>query len=125
MVFSNQALQALEGFAANLGLPARAAPDGSYSFVFEDTGLLTFTSSRDGTRTVLSLFDVPDRIDDQFALQLLELAGPDRSTGRFLSVGLPREGGIMLAVSVEDSEMGLPTLDTCLQQLMAAREALM
>jgi hypothetical protein len=123
MAFSSQALQAIHGFAANLGLPAQPALDGSYSFVFERSGMLTLTSSTDGERVLLSLFMQPSRLDEDVERRLLDLAGPDITTNRFLSVGLTRDGGALFAVGIDDAEMGLPVLDTCLQQLMAARSA--
>lgn len=120
MVFSPQAVQAVESFAANLGLPARPAADGSYSFRFERSGTLTLTSAEDGVRTLVSLATHPLRMNEDLEARILLLAGPDRTTGRMMSAGVTKDGGAMFAVSVDDGEMSLPTLETCLQQLMTA-----
>jgi type III secretion system chaperone SycN len=123
MTFSNQALQAIEAFAANMGLSAQPAPDGSYSFVFERSGTLTLTSATDGERTLVSLRGTPGRIDEEIESRLLALAGPDVTTGRFLSTGLMRDGAALFAVGIDDREMDLPVMEVCIQQLMAARAA--
>ena len=124
MAFSTQALQALEGFAASLRLPLSAAADGSYSFVFERSGTLTLTSAEDGQRTLLSLAARPHRLDEEIEQRLLALAGPDITSERFLSTGLTRDGEAMFVVGINDSEIDLPTLERCMQQLFAARAAI-
>ena len=124
MAFSTQALRALEAFAASVGLPLVPASDGSYSFVFQRSGTLTLTSAGDGQRTVLSLAVRPLRLDEEVEQRLLQLAGPDFTTERFMAAGLTRTGDAMFAVSIDDSEISLPTLETCMQQLFAARAAI-
>jgi len=121
MAFSSQALQAIQALAASLSLPLAPAADGSYSFVFERSGTLTLTSARDGQRTLLSLAAQPYRLDEDVEQRLLRLAGPDATTDRFLSTGLTRKGEMMFAVSIDDTEISLPMLETCMQQLFAAR----
>ena len=123
MTFSPQAVQAIESFAGNLGVPARAAADGSYSFRFERSGTLTLTSASDGVRTLVSLATAPLRLNPDVEYRVLSLAGPDATTGRLLSAGVTNEGAAMFAVSIDDGEMSLPMLETCLQQLMAAGAA--
>jgi type III secretion system chaperone SycN len=120
MAFTPQITQAIEGFAANLGVPARPARDGSYSFRFERSGTLTLTASEDGARALLSLATAPLRVSEDLEWRILSLAGPDVTTGRFLSAGLARDGSAMFAVGVDEEEMSLPALETCLQQLMQA-----
>jgi hypothetical protein len=124
MAFSNQALRAIETFAANMGLAAQPAADGSYSFIFERSGTLTLTSASDGERTLVSLMGAPGRMDEEIESRLLALAGPDITTSRFLSTGLTRDGIALFAVSIDDGEMGLPILEVCIQQLLAARMAI-
>jgi hypothetical protein len=124
MAFSSQALQAIEALASSLGLPLTGASDGSYSFVFERSGTLTLTSARDGQRTLLSLSAQPYRLDEDVERRLLGLAGPDITTDRFLSTGLTRKGEMMFAISIDDTEISLPTLETCMQQLFAARSTI-
>lgn len=124
VAFSSQALQAIEALAGSLGLPANPAADGSYSFVFQRSGTLTLTSAADGRRTLVSLAAQPYRLDEELERRLLELAGPDITTDRFLSTGITRKGEAMFAISVDDTEISLPTLETCMQQLFAARAAM-
>lgn len=124
MTFSTQALQSLESFAASIGLPLTPAADGSYSFVFERSGTLTLTSAEDGQRTLLSLAARPHRLDEEIEQRLLALAGPDITSERFLSTGLTRNGEAMFVVSIDDGDISLPTLETCMQQLFAARAAI-
>lgn len=121
MPFSPQALQTIEGFAASLGLPATPSADGSYSFAFENSGTLTLTSAEDGERTLLSLFVRPHRLDTTVEQRIMSLAGPDITTNRFLSAGLTGDDGVIFAVDIDDAEMSLPTLETCMQQLLKAR----
>lgn len=124
MAFSNQALQVIEGFATSLGLPLTPAQDGSYSFVFERSGTLTLTSAADGERTLVSLAARPHRLDQEIEQRLLSLAGPDMTTDRFLSTGVTRDGEAMFVVSIGDGEISLPVLETCMQQIFAARAAI-
>jgi hypothetical protein len=123
MAFPERARLAIESFAGNVGLVAVPATDGSYSFAFERSGVLTFTPASDGERTLLSLFAPDHRPGPQADATLIGLAGPEISTGRFLSVGLSRDGGIVLAVSLDNADIDLPAIEECLQQLLAARQA--
>lgn len=114
----------IEGFAASLGVPLTPATDGSYSFVFERSGTLTLTSAADGERTLVSLAARPHRLDQEIEQRLLALAGPDMTTERFLSTGVTRDGEAMFVVSIGDSEISLSVLETCMQQIFAARAAI-
>src|SRR4051794_6859335 len=117
MAFSTQALRAVESLAASLGLPLVPASDGSYSFMFEQSGRLSLTSAAAGDRTVVSLSMRPHRLDEEVEQRLLALAGPDITSNRLLSTGVTRDGSVIFAVSVDDGEMSLPMLETCMQQL--------
>ncbi len=123
MAFPERARLAIESFAENVGLDAAPAGDGSYSFAFERSGVLTFTPASDGERTLLSLSAPGYRPGPQADAALIGLAGPEMSAGRFLSVGLTRDGGVLLAVALDNADIGLPAIEECLRQLMAARQA--
>lgn len=123
MTFSPPALQVLQAFAASLDLPAKPARDGSYSFVFQRSGTLTLTASRDGARVLASLSRMVPRINEDVERRILALAGPDVTTQRLLSAGIGRDGSVIVAVSIDDDELSLPVLETSIQQLMAAQAA--
>lgn len=123
VAFSRQAISTIDEFAASMSIVARPAVDGSYSFAFQRSGTLTFTSTPTGETVLLSLHVSVPFINDETELRLMQLAGPERSTNRVLSVGTTRNGGAMLVVKIGDQEMNLPQIETCLQQLLAARSA--
>ncbi|MBC8129910.1 MAG: hypothetical protein H7Y08_06270 [Rhizobiaceae bacterium] len=124
MAFSDRASQTIGLFAGSLGLSATPAADGSFSFAFERSGLLTLTASEDGERCLASLAKRPVRLDERVERRVIELAGPDPSTRRFLSAGLDRGGSVVVAVSIDDDELDLPILEACLQQLISAQSAI-
>jgi len=112
----------IAAFAGQLGLPLPASPDGSYSFAFQQSGLVTFTAADGSDRVVMSLAR-PIGTSEASEERLLQLAGPDRTTGRFLHAGLARDGSALLAVSL-DRNFGLPAVEEALQQLLAASRAI-
>ena len=124
MTFSGQALQAIRALAESMGLPVQPAVDGSFSFVFERSGTLTLTSATSGERTIVSLDAPLDRLDQVAEQQLFSAAGPDLTTGRFLSTGITGDGSALFAVSLDDDDMNLPALEVVMQQLFAARASI-
>ncbi|MGQ3214495.1 MAG: hypothetical protein ACT6U0_14155 [Shinella sp.] len=124
MAFSNQVVRTIDAFAASMNIAARAAADGSYSFAFQHSGTLTFTSTPAGDATLLSLHVSTSFLNEEAEFRLMQLAGPERSSGRFLSVGVTSDGGAMLVVKIGEQDMNLPQIETCLQQLLAARAAI-
>ena len=124
MVFSRISQQAIASFAGQLGLPAVPARDGSYSFVFEQTGTLTLTSSRDGARVLVSLARRPARLDSELLGAALARAGLDDAMGRVLHAGLASDDSIVFSLSLDEAECDLPTLDACLQTLSAHHRGL-
>lgn len=124
VALSRQAIGGIDEFAASMNIVARPAADGSYSFVFQHSGTLTFTATSADDMTLLSLHVPLPFINEDMELRLMQLAGPERSTNRFLSVGITRNGEAMLVVKIGDQEMNQPQIETCLQQLFAARDAI-
>lgn len=122
-MFSPRAIQTIESFASSLDLPARPASDGSYSFVFQRSGTLTFTPSSEGNRVLASLSRMPSRLNEGVERTIMGLAGPDITTQRCLSVGLGRDGSVICAVAIDDEELDLPSVESCLQQLLTAQSA--
>lgn len=124
MAFSNQVVRTIDEFAASMSIVARPAADGSYSFAFQHSGTLTFTSTAAGDATLLSLLVSTSFLNEATELRLIQLAGPERSTNRFLSVGMTSSGAAILVVKIGEQEMNLPQIETCLQQLLTARSAI-
>ncbi|WAJ30494.1 hypothetical protein [Antarcticirhabdus aurantiaca] len=124
MAISSRAIQTINAFAASMGVEAAPAADGSYSFVFQRSGTLTLTAASEPGRVLVSLAARPQQLDERLEGELIQLAGPDPSTGRLLSVGVGRGGHVIFAVGLDDDEMDLPAIETCLRQLMAARAVL-
>lgn len=114
----------IERFAAQLGIEARPASDGSYSFRFDRSGDLSFTPSRSGRHVVVNLQCEKPGLDRTSQYRALQMAGPDASTGRFLHVGMLGETGIVLAVVLDESELDLPLIETSIQALLTAQSAL-
>lgn len=111
----------VEAFAGSLGLPAVPARDGSYSFAFARSGLLTLTAAPDG-RTLVSLARQPARPGRDTEARALAAARPDPTTGRFLHAGLAADGSLVFVLALEPAEFDLPALDACLQQLVAVQD---
>ena len=119
---STRAARSVEAFAASMGLPATPAGDGSYSFRFRRSGTVTITPAANGSRAMFSLAWSPSRADRASERLLLELAGPDPSSGRFIQSGMATDGSFVCAVAIDDNEMDLPVLDQWLRRLMEIRD---
>ena len=115
MGFSPGDLDTIASFAADLGLPARPARDGSFSFVFADSGTLALTPSDDGPH--VSLSRRPDRVDARMLRAALGQAGRDPAHGRIVHVGLASDDSLLMSIRLDPNELSLPVLDDCLQRL--------
>ena len=124
MAFTHVSRQAVERFAEHLGLPPQPARDGSFTFVFADRGSLTLTSTRDGSRVVVSLAQRPARLDGELLAKAFARAGFDPAIDDLLHVGLTSDESLVFSVSVEDTACDLPMLENCLQALSAAHRGL-
>jgi hypothetical protein len=120
--FSSMARSVVESFAANLGLDARPASDGSYSFVFARSGTVTLTPTADGRRAVISVARRPQRLDADGELRFLGLAGLDPTTSRPIHCGIAPDGSLVVAASLPEGQFDLPRLDSCLQSLFALQD---
>ncbi|WP_181705353.1 hypothetical protein [Chthonobacter rhizosphaerae] len=121
--FSPQAVSTLSTFAAQLGLDLRLAADGSASFAFERSGLVTFTPAVD-ERVVMSLAALPGRAGQAADEALLASAGPDLELDRFVHAGLDREGRHYQAVSFEPDDFDAQAINRCLDRLIDLRRRL-
>jgi type III secretion system chaperone SycN len=123
MQFSPQARTTVEGFSESLGLPALAARDGSYSFEFQRSGILTITPAKDG-RTIVSLERRPERLDADVLKRFLIAADIDPTTNRALHAGLSNDGNLIYAVDFNGDDFTVPALHACLSSLIEAHDAL-
>jgi type III secretion system chaperone SycN len=116
--FSSGALQAIAAFAASLGLPPEAAPDGSYNFVFARSGTLSLAPSDDGKRVLICLARVPYRSDVNLEKRFLDLAGMDPTTSTFVHAAMASDGNLVLAIDLEDGRFDRHSLDLALRRLI-------
>ncbi|WP_294641459.1 hypothetical protein [uncultured Aureimonas sp.] len=111
-------------FAAQIGLAARPTADGRYVFAFSRSGLLGFESGDGGGRVVISLTRPLPRPGDDMDARVLALAGPDLAEETFLHAGLTARDEALFALSIPESEFGLPAIERSLGRLIAAQDAL-
>ena len=121
---NSTSLYAIEQFSSSIGLPARPARDGSFTFVFERSGTLSLTPSADSSRVLLSLARMPLRADNAIERRALQKAGIDPTTSRLVHAGLAADGSIVLAVGFGENELDLPALESCFQELVRAHDEL-
>src|SRR5262245_40109617 len=121
--FSPQARTTIEGFSESLGLPALTARDGSYSFQFQRSGVLTITPARDG-RTIVSLERRPERLDGDALKRFFLAADIDPTSNRALHAGLSNDGSLIYAVDFDRDDFTVPALHACLSSLIEAHDAL-
>jgi type III secretion system chaperone SycN len=124
MPFERAGLRAIEAFAGQFGLAARAARDGSFTFVFAASGTLTLTPSQDGDRAIVSLARHPGRVDSALMRRALSQVGVDPTTNRLVHAGLGADDSILFSIGLEQAELSIPVLDECFQQLAALHSAI-
>ncbi len=112
--------EAIREFSANMQLePVSPSDDGSYFFLFENAGLLSFSPSADGRRIIMALKShdqSPKTADDM--KQFLSLARYDPMTQVPISAGMVG-GAFVLAANVPDSEFNLQRIELCLDRLIS------
>lgn len=123
MNFSTPARQVIEGFAAQLGISTMPASDGSHSFLFESSGLLTFTAGS-RNQVIMSLARRPRMMNDAVKARALSMAGPDASGSMFLHAGLAANDQIVFALVLEAEDFTLPAIESGLQRLLPASAAI-
>jgi hypothetical protein len=121
--FSASALQVIERFAGNMGLPAIPAPDGSFGFVIERAGTLSLVASEVGTRVIVGLDRVPYRSDISMERRFLDLAGFDPTTANFVHAGMAGDGSMVLAIDFDDERFDMQSLDFAVGRLMALHDS--
>lgn len=122
--FSNASLHAIRSFAERAGIVAIPARDGTFSFAFERSGMLSFVPSEDGEQLLIFMMRTPSYPDPEREIKMLQLAGDDRFTGRPLHAGLTPEGAIVLSFVLDNSNVDVPTILTCVDRLIGAQDEL-
>lgn len=117
--FSIQTQQAIRDFIGSLQMAdVTPAADGSYSFAFEETGVLSFTPSADGKRTIIALkAESGGHLTAGDMLTFLGLAQRDATTQLPITAGMVG-GAPVLAANVPNSSMNLQKIETCFDQLI-------
>jgi hypothetical protein len=103
-------------------MPAPAA-DGSYTFVFEHSGTLSLLATRDRKHIVMALGRMPVSDDETFIRRFFMGAALEALTSGPLHAGIAPDGACYYATVIAGEEFDLPTLESNLNQLFAAHEA--
>ena len=120
MPFASGDRHIIETFAADAGLPARPARDGSFSFVIDGAATLTFTPAQpDGV--ALSLSWKPSRLDGPTLRRALGIAGYAPDLGAVVQAGAGANEDLILAVRFAENGLSPSAIDACIRDLFARR----
>jgi hypothetical protein len=124
--FTPQTRQTIASFVATMDFPGMppAAADGSYSFLFAKTGILTLLATDDGAHVLVGLARQPSSSDSTYAERFFAAAGLDEHTNMPLHAGLAPNGAFMYVAPVRTDQFDLPTLEQRFTTLCAAHDAL-
>jgi hypothetical protein len=114
---SMRARQAIESFAAKMGVTARVAADHSYGFEFSRLGTLSILQSEDDDRVIVSLARVSNRVDALMQRHLLNLAGYESRSNTTLHAGIASGKTCVLALAFDDVNFSEQSLDEALFRL--------
>ncbi len=114
----------IEAFAANIGVQAHAAADGSYGFELARSGKLSIVPSEDGKRLIISLSRAQKRADISTQMRLLRVAGFDPVSGDMIYAGIARDGLYVFALSIEDERFDAHTLNDALSKLITLHNSI-
>lgn len=122
--FNSQFRQTIEAFAASMQFPSMppAARDGSYTFVFEHSGVLSLLPASDSGEVVMALGRKPISDGEAFLRGFLLQASLEYLTTGPLHAGMTGDGLYCYATRVPADEFDLSTLEQNLKHLMRAHE---
>jgi Tir chaperone protein (CesT) family len=112
---------AITAFVANLGVKTRAASDGSYSFRLSRSGVLSLTPSEVGDRLLISLSWSERGPESETLWSLLNRAGFDATTNRFMHSARADDGRMVLGLEFSEAELDAPTIDLAARRLIEAQ----
>jgi hypothetical protein len=124
MGFSPRVLPSIETFVAEFGIRPVPAEDGSYSFAFERTGMLSLVASEDGERVLMSLGWSPAYTEARQERRLLEAAGYDAVNQAMLHAGKSGDGMLLLTYDFTEDQVSPQVLDSTFRRLIELREGL-
>lgn len=107
----------VESFAHSLGLDARPAADGSFTFVFQRLGTFSIVPMQAGRGAILTLSRMPRSNETKAERKLLAAGGVDGVKNQLVYSAMAEDGSHLVAVTVEDGDWSLPELDQTLLQL--------
>lgn len=115
----------IEAFAASMEFNAapEMAADGSYTFAFESSGVLSILPASDGREIVMALGRKPISDNETFLRRFLLSASLESYTSGPLHAGMTAAGLFCFATRIPIDRFDLPTLEANLNQLMAAHDS--
>lgn len=120
---SMSAKSVIGSFAADLGVDAGAAPDGSYNFVFERMGTLSIMPTDRDPGVVIALARQPQTHSSDYERRLLAAGGIDRATNKLIYTAIAGDGSHIIAVDFDETRWSLPELDETLRFLQGLHNA--
>lgn len=121
-VFSNASLHAIESFAERTGITPVPARDGTFSFSFERSGILSFVPADNGDKLIVFMMRTPRYPDPDREQKALAIAGEDRYTGHTLHAGVTADGAIVLSFVLDSNAIDVPTVLACIDRLVNAQD---
>ena len=109
--------QAIESFAAKMGVIARVAADHSYGFEFSRLGTLSILQSEDDDKVIVSLARVSNRVDALTQRRLLNLAGYDSRSNSTVQAAIASGETCVLALAFDEINFDEQSLDEALFRL--------
>ncbi|MEM8837313.1 MAG: CesT family type III secretion system chaperone, partial [Pseudomonadota bacterium] len=118
--FSQRAEGVIADFGASIDMPGLPrSPDGSYTIAFQRAGVMSLTPSQDGKRTIVSLTRKPAHPPLAEDLKrLFDVAQLDPVTRFPVSAGLSADNAFILAMSVDDADFTLQSLEAAIDRLI-------
>ena len=109
-------------FAAAMDLAPAMAEDGSFSFAFERSGVLTFTGLPIDDRVAISLARPSQGHASARRAAFLALAGHDAAAGRCLHAGLTLDGDLVASMVLDAGDFTLDQVEEAFAALARMHE---
>lgn len=121
--FSSRALGVVQDFAKNIEIGEFIlCEDGSVTIEFESAGTLSLTPSQDGARTLVSLKRFRTFLQNDELERFLALSDYDTFLGLWINAGMSADDGLVLVASIDEANLGLHSLEQCLDTLISLHD---